>query len=144
MGRPFPSLSQLIERECRRWTPFRQALSKPDQEAFESLFACITRHLQADVYLSRPRTFEAIILAALLEHENRITELVQELIVGLQEVTVRTVLLLPRVLSRKQQPASRSRLDLYLACLELPAAREEVVTAPCCAPGRAITRHFFL
>ena len=79
MGRPLPSFSQLIEQERRRWAPFRQALSKPDQEALDHLFACITRHMQADVYLSRPQTFEVIILAVLLDHEKRITELLEEL-----------------------------------------------------------------
>ncbi|HYY16259.1 MAG TPA: hypothetical protein VE965_06405 [Gammaproteobacteria bacterium] len=79
MGRPLPSFSRLIEQERRRWVPFRRALSQPDQEAFDHLFACITRHLQADVYLSRPRTFEAIILAVLLEHQKRIREFLQEL-----------------------------------------------------------------
>jgi hypothetical protein len=79
MGRPLPSFSWLIEQERRRWAPFRRALSKPYQEAFDSLFACITRHLQADAYLSRPRTFEAVILAVLLEHEKRIEELMRRL-----------------------------------------------------------------
>jgi hypothetical protein len=79
MGRPLPSFSQLIEQERRRWAPFRRVLSQPDQEAFDHLFACIMRHLQADVYLSRPRTFEAVIPAVLLEHEGRIRELLSRL-----------------------------------------------------------------
>ena len=79
MGRPFPSFSRLIEQERRRWAPFRRALSQPDADAFDHLFACITRHLQADVYLSRPRTFEAIMLTVLLEHEKRIEEVMRRL-----------------------------------------------------------------
>jgi hypothetical protein len=79
MGHPLPSFSRLIEQERRRWAPFRRAISQPDQEAFDSLFACVTRHLQADVYLSRPRTFEAIILAVLLEHEKRIERIPKQL-----------------------------------------------------------------
>jgi hypothetical protein len=79
MGRPLPSFSRLIEQERRRWATFRGALSPPDQEAFDPLFACITRHIQADIYLSRPRTFEAVILAVLLEHEKRVMELIREL-----------------------------------------------------------------
>jgi hypothetical protein len=54
-------------------------LTRFDQDAFDALFACITRHLQADVYLSRPRTFEAILLAVLLEHEKRIEEIVKKI-----------------------------------------------------------------
>ena len=79
MDRPLPSFSRLIEQERRRWAPFRRALSQPDQEAFDSLFACITRHLQAEVSLSRPRTFEAIMLTVLLEHEKRIEEVMRRL-----------------------------------------------------------------
>jgi hypothetical protein len=30
--------SQAIERERRRWMPFRRALSKADQEAFDRMF----------------------------------------------------------------------------------------------------------
>ena len=79
MSRPWPSFSRLIEQERRRWASFRRALSQPDADAFDSLFACITRHLQAEVYLSRPRTFEAMILAVLLEHQKRVEEMVSEL-----------------------------------------------------------------
>jgi hypothetical protein len=79
MDRPSPSFSRLIEQERRRWVPFRRALSQPDQEAFDHLFTCITRHLQANVYLSRPRTFEAIMLTVLLEHEKRIEEVMRRL-----------------------------------------------------------------
>ena len=78
MGRPVPSFSRLIERERRRWTPFRRALSKTDQEAFDHLFACLTRPIQADGYLSRPRTVAAISLAVLLDHAKRILGLIRE------------------------------------------------------------------
>jgi hypothetical protein len=79
MDRPVPSFSRLIAQERRRWAPFRRALPQTDQAAFDSLCAGITRHIQADVSLSRPRTVEAIILAVLLDHEMRIRNLIQEL-----------------------------------------------------------------
>jgi hypothetical protein len=79
MDRPFSSFSRLIEQERQRCAPFRRALPQPDQAAFDSLCVCITRHIQADVYLSRPRTVEAIILAVPLDHEMRIRILIQEL-----------------------------------------------------------------
>jgi hypothetical protein len=46
--------SQLIEQERRRWVPFRRALSKEDQEAFDRMFACAKQHVQAEVLLGRP------------------------------------------------------------------------------------------
>ena len=47
------SFSQVIEQERRRWMPFRQALSKVDQEAFDRVFACAKQQLQAEVQLGR-------------------------------------------------------------------------------------------
>ncbi len=54
MGRRVPSFSQRIEQEWRRWVPFGRALSAEDPAVFDRLFDSITRHIQADVYLSRP------------------------------------------------------------------------------------------
>jgi hypothetical protein len=45
------TFSQVIEQERRRWVPFRRALSKEDQEAFDRMFACATPQLQAEVEL---------------------------------------------------------------------------------------------
>jgi ketosteroid isomerase-like protein len=61
--------SQVIEQERRRWMPFRRALSKEDQAAFDRMFACATQQLQAEVPLGRPGRFEAVIMAVLLAHE---------------------------------------------------------------------------
>jgi hypothetical protein len=46
--------SQVIEQEWRRWMPFRRALSKEDQEAFDRMFACAKLQLQAEVPLKWP------------------------------------------------------------------------------------------
>jgi hypothetical protein len=45
--------SQLIEPERRRWMPFRRALSKEDQEAFDRLFTYAKQQHQAAVQLGR-------------------------------------------------------------------------------------------
>jgi hypothetical protein len=45
---------QVIERERRRWLPFRRALSKEDQEAFDQMFACAKQQIEAVVQLGRP------------------------------------------------------------------------------------------
>ena len=68
MGRTLPPFSQLIEHERRSWAPFRRALRKDDQAAFDRLFDCAKLHVQAGVYLSRPWPFEVIAMAMLLEH----------------------------------------------------------------------------
>jgi hypothetical protein len=72
-------LSQVIEQERRRWIPFRQALSKEDQEAFDRMFACAKRQVQTEVQLERPWGFEAVLMAVLLEHEKRVIELVRRI-----------------------------------------------------------------
>jgi hypothetical protein len=52
--------------------PFRRALSKEDQEAFDRLFACAKQQVQAEVLPGRPWAFEAVIMAVLLAHEKRV------------------------------------------------------------------------
>jgi hypothetical protein len=54
------TFSQVIEQERRRWVPFRRALSKEDQEAFDRMFACAAQQLQTGVKLGRPSKFEAV------------------------------------------------------------------------------------
>jgi hypothetical protein len=79
MGRTLPPFSQLIERERRAWAPFRRALRKDDQAAFDRLFDCAKLHVQAGVYLSRPWPFEVIAMAMLLEHHKRLEQLLTRL-----------------------------------------------------------------
>jgi hypothetical protein len=68
------SFSQVIAQERRRWMPFRRALSKEDQAAFDRMFACVTQQLQAAVQLGGPWTFEAVLMAVLLAHEKLIEQ----------------------------------------------------------------------
>jgi hypothetical protein len=75
MGRTLPPFSQLIESERRAWAPFRRALRKDDQAAFDRLFDCAKLHVQAGVYLSRPWPFEVIAMAILLEQHKRLEQL---------------------------------------------------------------------
>jgi hypothetical protein len=75
MGKTLPPFSQLIEAERRRWAPFKRALPKADQAAFDRLFDCAKLHIQAAVMVARPWPFETIAIAALLEHEKRIIQL---------------------------------------------------------------------
>jgi hypothetical protein len=79
MGKTLPPFSQLIEAERRRWAPFKKTLLKADQVAFERLFDGAKLHMQAGVMPSRPWACETIIMAVLLEHEQRIARLVDAL-----------------------------------------------------------------
>jgi hypothetical protein len=79
MGKTLPPFSQLIENERRRWAPFRRALPKEDQAAFDRLFDCAKLHVQAGVMVSHPWPFETIVMAVLLEHEKRIKRILKRL-----------------------------------------------------------------
>src|ERR671924_933807 len=79
MGRTLAPFSQLIEYERRAWAPFRRALRKDDQAAFDHLFECAKLHVQAGVYLSRPWPFEVIAMAMLLEHHKQLERLLARL-----------------------------------------------------------------
>jgi hypothetical protein len=71
------TFSQAIEQERRRWMPFRRALSKEDQEAFDRIFACAKQQVQTEVQLWRPCGFEAVVMAVLLEHEKRVEQAIK-------------------------------------------------------------------
>jgi hypothetical protein len=79
MGKTLPPFSQLIDRERRRWASFRRTLPKADQAAFDRLFDCAKLHVQAGVMVSRPWPFETIVMAVLLEHQQRIERIRTEL-----------------------------------------------------------------
>ena len=86
MGRTLPPFSQLIEYERRAWAPFRRALRKDDQAAFDRLFDCAKLHVQAGVYLSRPWPFEVIAMAMLLEHQKQLERVLARLEAACQSV----------------------------------------------------------
>jgi hypothetical protein len=71
--------SQMIEQERHRWMPFRRALSKEDQEAFDRMCACAKPQVQAEVLLGRPWKFEAVLMAVLLAHEKRLNQVQRRL-----------------------------------------------------------------
>jgi hypothetical protein len=79
MGKTLPPFSQLIEQERRRWVPFRRALPTEDQAVFDRLFDCAKLHIQAGVMVSRPWPFETIVMAALLEQQKRVEEIMKRL-----------------------------------------------------------------
>jgi hypothetical protein len=69
--------SQVIERERRRWMP--RALSKEDQEACDRMFPCPNQQMSAEVQLGRPWSFEAVLVAVLLERATMVGEMARRL-----------------------------------------------------------------
>jgi hypothetical protein len=65
---------QVIEQERRWWMPFRRALSQEDQAAFDRMLACATQQLQTEVQLGRPWRLEAVMMAVLMDHEQRLEQ----------------------------------------------------------------------
>src|SRR5215813_6250186 len=100
MGRTLPPFSQLIEYERRAWAPFRRALRKDDQAAFDRLFDCAKLHVQAGVYLSRPWPFEVIAMAMLLEHHKQL----ERLLIRLDALCQSVLPAIPPVLDKLQAP----------------------------------------
>jgi len=67
--------SHVMESERERLKPFRRALSKEDQEAFDRLFARDKMRTSAGVYMSRPWPMDTILLSIFLEHGKMIEEI---------------------------------------------------------------------
>jgi hypothetical protein len=75
MGRTVMPYSHVMESERERLKPFRRALSKEDQEAFDRLFDRAKMHTSAGVYMSHPWPMETILLSICLEHGKMIEEI---------------------------------------------------------------------
>lgn len=75
MGRTVPTFRQLIEQTARRWTKFRRALRREDQECFDRLFLCIRCYVQAATYQCNDNPMEAILLSIALDQEKRLSAL---------------------------------------------------------------------
>ena len=75
MGRTLPTFNIYLEHEMEQWRPFRRALRKEDQEAFDRLFALAKRHMAEAAYVARPVPFDTLVMAILLEQQKQIEEL---------------------------------------------------------------------
>ncbi len=67
MGRTVMPYSWVMELERQRLNPFRKALSKEDQQAFDRLFDRARMHTSAGVYMANPWPMETILLSIVLE-----------------------------------------------------------------------------
>jgi hypothetical protein len=72
MGRTVPTFRQLIEEAAQRWSKFRRALRREDQEHFDRLFLCVRRYTQAATYQCSDNPMEAILLTIALDQEKRL------------------------------------------------------------------------
>ena len=79
MGRTVVPYSLVMEDERARLNPFRRALSKEDQQAFDRLFARAKMHTSAGVYMANPWPMETILLSICLEHGKIIEEILGKL-----------------------------------------------------------------
>ena len=79
MGRTVSPFSHVLESERERWKPFRRALSKEDQVAFDRLFDRAKFHTHAGVYMARSWPMETIVLSICLEHGKMIEEILDKL-----------------------------------------------------------------
>ena len=79
MGRTVMPYSHVPESEKEWWKPFRPALSKEDQEAFDRLFDRLKFHTSAGVYMSHPWPMRTILLSICLEHGKMIEEILGKL-----------------------------------------------------------------
>jgi hypothetical protein len=75
MGRELPPFSKRIKDERRRWAPSKRALPKGDHAIVDRLCDGATLHIQAGVMMSRPWSFESIIMAMFLEQQKQLERL---------------------------------------------------------------------
>ncbi len=72
MGRTVPTFRQLIDDAIARWSKFRRALRREDQEYFDRLFRRVRSYTQAATYQASDNPMEAILLSIALDHEKRL------------------------------------------------------------------------
>jgi DNA-binding transcriptional regulator LsrR (DeoR family) len=75
MGRTVMSIVQAFHHERESWGKFRRALGRRDREAFDRLFQHARQHAAEAGYVARPTTFEAVMMAVLLEQEKALQDI---------------------------------------------------------------------
>jgi hypothetical protein len=75
MGRTVPTFRKLIDDAMARWSKFRRALRREDQEYFDRLFRHVRSYTQAATYQASDNPMEAILLSIALDQEKRLDAL---------------------------------------------------------------------
>jgi hypothetical protein len=107
MGRTVPTFRQLIDDAMARWSKFRRALRREDQEYFDRLFRRVRSYTQAATYQASDNPMEAILLSIALDQEKRLDAL--ERAVPLEKSLEQFDA--PRILEENQRPEENQRMD---------------------------------
>ena len=75
MGRTVHTFRQLIDDAIARWSKFRRALRREDQEYFDRLFRRVRTYTQAATYQASDNPMEAILLSIAIDQEKRLDAL---------------------------------------------------------------------
>jgi len=67
MGRTWRTFNDQLEMEQESWRPFRAALRREDQLAFDRLFGLAKRHIAEAQNACRPVPFESVLMCVALE-----------------------------------------------------------------------------
>ena len=122
MGRTVPTFRQLIDDAITRWSKFRRALRREDQEYFDRLFRRVRSYTQAATYQASDNPMEAILLSIALDQEKRLDALeraAQPPQKSLEQPDA------PQIAANTQRPEKNQRMDSR--SLPQPARDEAVV-----------------
>lgn len=75
MGRTVPTFRQLLEETAAKWSKFRRALRREDQECFDRLFRHARCYTQAATYQASDNPMESVLLSIVLSQEKRLDAL---------------------------------------------------------------------
>jgi hypothetical protein len=75
MGRTTPTFREFLERYETRWQPYRRALRRDHQGAFDALFDNARGHADAAGHANATRPETAILLSMLLAHQRELRTL---------------------------------------------------------------------
>ena len=73
-----------LEQEIAQWRPYRRALRREDQAAFDRLFALAKRHMAEAANVSRPIPFDTLVISILLEQQKEIERLREQVEIRLR------------------------------------------------------------
>jgi hypothetical protein len=108
MGRTVPTFRQLIDDAMARWSKFRRALRREDQEYFDRLFRRVRSYTQAATYQASDNPMEAILLSIALDQEKRLDALERAAEPASKHVEKLDV---PRISDENQRPDTDQRMD---------------------------------
>jgi hypothetical protein len=121
MGRTVPTFRQLIDDAIARWSKFRRALRREDQEYLDRLFRRVRSYTQAATYQASDNPMEAILLSIALDQEKRLDALERAGPTPQKSLEPHDA---PQIAAENQRPENNQRMDPR----SLPEpARDEIV-----------------